>query len=478
MYSVLNKNKVWIIFIGFVIGNLLLKLPFCSIPSISNDEAFSIFYSQYPILEIPEVFKEDTNPPFFYMLLHGWIFLFGISEFAVRSFSVVLFSLSGGMLFLVGNRFFSFRVGFLAALFYSVSLSNIYYAAEVRTFSLVLFLATVSIYSYLQLFYNAGEKKGVWACLLGISSLMLLYSHYLTVCLLLVEFAFALRWMKTSRAGFNYYLMSQCFSALLFMPWVFFVFKNMPESGVFWLKTPTLKNLFFGSFNLAGSRVSLFLLLFLLLSVPLMRRLGVLKKIENTDLFMFFLFVWLFPVFGLFLLGQLTPVFLLRYFLYAGIGLFIVEACILDWITNKLIRIFFTVLCISFLLSEFNPAPEKEENWREAAEYIKSIDDEHSRLLISASYKARDLLYYLNQDTFRDYANFERNVEKELVRVNSPEELKEKKIVSRKLIVVFSHNDVVDPEGKLMQLIEDNYDITSSKEFKRVNVYTCTLKGA
>lgn len=46
------------------------------------------------------------NSPFYYLLLHGWMDAFGISDFSARSFSVLFSVFIIGLTFLFGRRFF------------------------------------------------------------------------------------------------------------------------------------------------------------------------------------------------------------------------------------------------------------------------------------------------------------------------------------------------------------------------------------
>src|SRR3954468_16100993 len=58
------------------------------------DEAQSVSFASLPLTRIPGALRQDGAPPLYYLLLHVWIRLFGDSDAAVRSLSVVL-SLAG-----------------------------------------------------------------------------------------------------------------------------------------------------------------------------------------------------------------------------------------------------------------------------------------------------------------------------------------------------------------------------------------------
>src|SRR5947209_20601858 len=53
------------------------------------DEAITTGIASHPLSAIPGVLRHDGSPPLFYVLLHFWIRLFGSSEAATHSLSLV-----------------------------------------------------------------------------------------------------------------------------------------------------------------------------------------------------------------------------------------------------------------------------------------------------------------------------------------------------------------------------------------------------
>src|SRR5690606_13408352 len=54
------------------------------------DEALSANIAALPLADIPDALKHDGHPPLYYVMLHGWMQLFGEGDVAVRSLSGVL----------------------------------------------------------------------------------------------------------------------------------------------------------------------------------------------------------------------------------------------------------------------------------------------------------------------------------------------------------------------------------------------------
>src|SRR6201996_1287497 len=96
------------------------------------DEAITSGISLHPISQIPGVLRYDGNPPLYYMLLHVWMSLFGDSEAATHSLSLlagVLTIPAGGW---AANKMFGRRTGVMAALLFAFNAWLTAYAQETR----------------------------------------------------------------------------------------------------------------------------------------------------------------------------------------------------------------------------------------------------------------------------------------------------------------------------------------------------------
>src|SRR3712207_7046652 len=52
------------------------------------DEGLSVGIADRPLTDIPGPLRLDGSPPLFYMLLHVWMSVFGMSEPAIRAFAL------------------------------------------------------------------------------------------------------------------------------------------------------------------------------------------------------------------------------------------------------------------------------------------------------------------------------------------------------------------------------------------------------
>jgi hypothetical protein len=94
--------------------------------------------------------KHDNHPPLYYLLLKLWSDVFGYSEIALRSLSVVFGVATVYFVFKIagvfkGNKYF----GLLSAFLLATSPLHIYYSQEARMYALAAFLAAGAVYYFL-----------------------------------------------------------------------------------------------------------------------------------------------------------------------------------------------------------------------------------------------------------------------------------------------------------------------------------------
>ncbi len=134
--------------------------------SLWRDEVFSIFVAQKPLLSFWA--KLTFEPPLYYTMLHFWIKIFGTSEIATRSLSLLGFSLALVIVIFWGEKLFpkSWLQWYLPLLFF-LNPMLLYYAFEVRTYGWFIFFVTASMYTFVY-------KKWTWFIA---SSVLGFYNH-------------------------------------------------------------------------------------------------------------------------------------------------------------------------------------------------------------------------------------------------------------------------------------------------------------
>lgn len=115
--------------------------------SIWRDEAFSLLLSLKSPLQIIQVTARDASPPFFYILLHYWLQIFGNNEVVARSLPFLLHVFTACAVFFAARKlvlnYKASTVLFLAVLFNPFLVQ---YAFEIRPYTLLALLTVASFY--------------------------------------------------------------------------------------------------------------------------------------------------------------------------------------------------------------------------------------------------------------------------------------------------------------------------------------------
>jgi hypothetical protein len=125
-------------------------LRFCASSDLWLDEALTVSIARLPLDRLQPALAHDGAPPLFYVLLHGWMEVFGTSTTAVRALSGVLGVLAIGLAYLAarvwvpdGRR--GRVLGTIAAVVVASSPYAIHYSTEVRMYALSIVLGLLGI---------------------------------------------------------------------------------------------------------------------------------------------------------------------------------------------------------------------------------------------------------------------------------------------------------------------------------------------
>ncbi|MGH8332167.1 MAG: glycosyltransferase family 39 protein, partial [Pseudomonas sp.] len=151
--------------------------------AIWGDEGSSLLLSQYSLSEIWVHAAHDVHPPLYFMLLHGWIELFGDGIFSIRTLSalpgIATVALGVWLVDLLATR----RAALLAGVLLALLPTAVRYSQEVRMYSLLglwLIAATIALVYWIK---RPGRKRYLVIYALLMSAAF--YTHYFTaLCVL------------------------------------------------------------------------------------------------------------------------------------------------------------------------------------------------------------------------------------------------------------------------------------------------------
>ena len=139
--SVPRKISFEVVALGFItILCAALSIYHLGAASLWSDEMFSRYYADLFGVHyaLTDGLSKETNPPTYYLLLRGWIALWGASEAALRSLSVVAGILCVPVTYLLGRELAGKSLGLLGALLFALCPTSLYFAQETRVYALLM----------------------------------------------------------------------------------------------------------------------------------------------------------------------------------------------------------------------------------------------------------------------------------------------------------------------------------------------------
>ena len=123
------------------------------------DEIYSLLGSfRPPLLQIVGAFPRDNHHPFYSVLAHLSIALFGESAWSVRLPSVLFGTATVPLLYLLGTRLVNRREAFLAAAFLAVSYHHIWFSQNARGYAMLGCFAVLSAWLLIRVLEEGGPK--------------------------------------------------------------------------------------------------------------------------------------------------------------------------------------------------------------------------------------------------------------------------------------------------------------------------------
>lgn len=211
---------------------LFTKTPLVFLQSsLWRDEAFSFLMAKLPLIQLFSATARDSNSPLYYVLLKGWIQVFGSSELSMRIPSLLFFwgTLYGGFLILKHVFLVTEKKSMLFLLFFLLNPVLHYYAFEARMYTMLAFFGTFYMYALLRdRFYHSS----IWF-VFGF------LTHYLF--LLLPFSACVTLWILRDKKRIGLFIRSHIFAVLGSLPWVLYVVSVHPQTHrSFWILPPSL----------------------------------------------------------------------------------------------------------------------------------------------------------------------------------------------------------------------------------------------
>ncbi len=244
----LERRDVILIIVA-VIAFAAISLPTIANSSIWFDEAFSAYLIRFNLVEIWSYTSADVHPPLYYWLLKGWSLLFGTTDLALRSMSVLFGAIAIVFSYLILHRSFGRKAAIYGLIALVLSPILIRYSQEMRMYAMVVAIALAATY-VLQRATEQGSRK-LWITY-GVLISLGMWTHYFAAIVWLAHWAWRALTIKKSSKSMKLkafrlkfftrdWVIAHIVAIGLFLPWLPFLIKQLVvvQAFGFWIPPVT-----------------------------------------------------------------------------------------------------------------------------------------------------------------------------------------------------------------------------------------------
>jgi mannosyltransferase len=472
--------------------------------SLWLDEAFSVWMARHPLPELLGwLVRIDQHPPLYYVLLGGWMAVFGETEVALRLLSAVFSIATLPLIYVLAHHLTGRRhVALLALAFVAVSPFHIRYAQEARMYALLTFLVTLTFLLTFVLVESPPSRRDRRRLLVGLALCQAAVMGTHNVAAVFVPLALngvvMALWVGRRNLPLRAWITAQSGALLLWLPWsVAFVQQAIGVDRRFWLQPPTVGDLVAAlySFNFAFlapdfPAVNWIMLIFVLCAVG---GFVVLRRRPAGPLLAGWL---LLPVIGLLLASLRRPLFHPPSLLWVSIPYLLLLASGLDgwarWTALPVLaRRLWTIGAVTFVVLNLWGTANyfayfDKEDWRGAAAFVAEEADAGDLLLFHASWVQIPFDYYFTRvegevvdgdivapgvvahglpvDLFDGG-----ELEPPMTPADLPR-LQRLTAAQDRVWLIYSHNWFTDPTGLVLVALDEVFDLVSETRFIGVRV--------
>ena len=376
--------------------------------SIWFDEGSSVLLSRFSLPDIWGHAAHDVHPPLYFMLLHGWIGLFGDGMLSIRLMSAVPGIITVGLGVWLVDLLATRRAALLAGLLLALLPTAVRYSQEVRMYALLgvwLIGATIAL-----VYWVRQPRRHRYLVAYALLMTAAFYTHYFTVLCVISHWLY----LTAVRVQPGYRLrhiqrpawwLANLSIALLYLPWVpnlLDLLRHIPElkasNDIGWEDPVTLVSLpsMVWSLLIQDDGLTLPVWLFWLLPLALVAVIGVALR-RDRSVFrgsLLLLSYSVVPILLVFGVSFLSPVFIERYVTAYALGLPMLVALAVDrlYAGSRVLALAILVLFVGVELVgvKNNATVDSNDQFSVLVDYVNRHFTEGDRIVTS------DMMWYLS----------------------------------------------------------------------------------
>jgi mannosyltransferase len=480
------------------------------------DEGFSEWASRQSVWYLWTVLPTfEPNPPLYYTLLKGWRVLFGDSEAALRSlsvlFSVATIPLVFAMGRMIGDRHSGTATGMMAATLFALSPLHLQFAQEARSYAMLVFGVALTMTAVIWLMLNQVQVCGLaekaspkrWKVhqMLGLFALgmaLIMWSHNVgALAVLAIALPIVYWWFvdtkRCTRALIRIFIASAIAFAL-FLPNLGPLLGHTEHvHASFWIARPDWGDITETITRLFGTNTTEGFTVFVIFWSLAVFAISSLWQRGLYSVALLLVSVGLLPILLEVLVSYLAmPIFLERTLIYVNIPLFLAVAYGLTrmpekfWKLTSVVLVSLLVIALGSHFRSFSKEP-----WHEISSHLShSLEPGQPVLLVPAEiswglehYAVQQGAAFQRVGIPADWPEpslsrpaFDAVPGKKTIHIEDMERVAQLVQDSQGVGLVLRRSDLYDPESLTMKEILKTHDIQETKKYPGITVITFTAR--
>lgn len=202
-----------------ILGILLRIITAITSNALWFDEIASVMLAKNSFGEMWKYLLYENNPPIYFWLLHLWGNLFHWNEIALRMLSVVISAPSFLGIYLLSKEFFNNnKSAQISTFIFSFSVFAVYYASDVRVYSLIFLSTTFSLYHLIRLHKTKNPNHLIAFFVWNLVAFNTSITTWILIPIYLIQILY---WVKKDQLPIKFLIVS-LLSFLTPLPWLIF----------------------------------------------------------------------------------------------------------------------------------------------------------------------------------------------------------------------------------------------------------------
>ena len=227
--NMLKKYDKWLLVTEILCITMLL-LYICQNQAVHWDEAYTYrLVTKFSVVDMINETALDIHPPLYYLLLKLCTSIFGTGLIVFKSFSVLCVTATMFLSVVIIKKRWGTGTAVLFNMVCALGPQLVYYAVDVRMYSLQLFFVTCSALLANEIFHLNRIRDWVLFTVMALGGA---YTHYFAIVPLAIIYGFLLLWAilycKTAIKRF----VCCCFATVMgYLPWLIVLLKSFKAQG-------------------------------------------------------------------------------------------------------------------------------------------------------------------------------------------------------------------------------------------------------